>query len=138
VLLKGEFIKSITIPKLVKGESFTVHKISRRYEDDISAVCMAIKLVNDGPNLKEAVIALGGMAEIPKRATMLEKTVTKYWNKRDIAKRSYESLKEDFCPLDDVRASSEYRLQVSANLIKKTLLNRINEKVPNLAEPIEN
>ena len=41
---------------------------------------------------------------------------------------------EEFSPFTDVRASSEYRLQVSANLVKKTILMYLGESIENLAE----
>ena len=133
-LMGAEFIESITIPKLQSNESLLVHKISKRYEDDISTVCMAMKFRTDGGVLKEPRVAFGGMAEIPKRATQLERVIEKNWDTRELARPAYDALKKDFSPIDDVRASGEYRLQVSANLIQKIVLNYFFEELPNMAE----
>lgn len=121
-LQPGEFIQSVIIPKLIDGESFHFHKISRRYEDDISAVCMAIKFLVKDDAIERTRVALGGMAEIPKRANCLEKMLVINRTKTDIAKLAYAELKKDFSPISDVRGSAGYRLQVAANLVKKTLL----------------
>ena len=133
-LEKGEFIESIIIPKPDKNDHLIAHKISKRFEDDISAVCMAINVrLND--DLPSSVkIALGGMSGIPQRALGLEKVVLDHWNDENIAQLAYGAIKNEFSPLDDVRASSEYRLKVSANLVKKSILILKGAAVENLAE----
>ena len=134
VLEKGEFIESIIIPKPDKNEHLIAHKISKRFEDDISAVCMAmnVRLNDDLPSSLK--IALGGMSGIPQRALGLEKVVLDNWNDENIAQLAYGAIKNEFSPLDDVRASSEYRLKVSANLVKKSILILKGAAVENLAE----
>ena len=57
-----------------------------------------------------------------------------YWDKEDLAQKAYVALKEEFSPFSDVRASAEYRLQVSANLVKKSVLGIKGEAIANLAE----
>ncbi len=134
VLEKGEFIESIIIPKPDKNEHLIAHKISKRFEDDISGVCMAInvRLNDDLPSSLK--IALGGMSGIPQRALGLEKVVLDNWNDENIAQLAYGAIKNEFSPLNDVRASSEYRLKVSANLVKKSILILKGAAVENLAE----
>jgi xanthine dehydrogenase small subunit len=134
VLEKGEFIESIIIPKPDKNEHLIAHKISKRFEDDISGVCMAINVrLND--DLPSSVkIALGGMSGIPQRALGLEKVTLDNWNDENIAQLAYGAIKNEFSPLNDVRASSEYRLKVSANLVKKSILILKGAAVENLAE----
>ena len=133
-LEKGEFIESIIIPKPDKNDHLIAHKISKRFEDDISAVCMAINVrLND--DLPSSVkIALGGMSGIPQRALGLEKVVLDHWNDENIAQLAYGAINNEFSPLNDVRASSEYRLKVSANLVKKSILILKGAAVENLAE----
>mgnify|MGYP006086017397 FL=1 len=133
-LEKGEFIESIIIPKPDKNDHLLAHKISKRFEDDISAVCMAInvRLNDDYPS--SVKIALGGMSGIPQRALGLEKVALDHWNDENIAQLAYGAIKNEFSPFDDVRASSEYRLKVSANLVKKSILILKGAAVENLAE----
>ena len=59
------------------------------------------------------------MSGIPQRSNILENFLLKNWQEDNIAALSYKVLKEEFSPFTDVRATSEYRLQVSANLIKR-------------------
>ena len=133
-LEKGEFIESIIIPKPDKNDHLIAHKISKRFEDDISAVCMAmnVRLNDDLPS--SVKIALGGMSGIPQRALGLEKVVLDHWNDENIAQLAYGAINDEFSPLNDVRASSEYRLKVSANLVKKSILILKGAAVENLAE----
>ena len=122
---------------ILPEERLILHKISKRFEDDIFAVCIAIKVLIDVSRIAEVRVAFGGMAAIPKRAAHLEQTLLKSWNKTNLRELAYIALKGDFSPLSDVRASSKYRLQVSANLIHKTMLNLAGEFVPNLANACE-
>ena len=134
ILKKGEFIESIVIPKPTSKEQLITHKISKRYEDDISAVCMAINITLSGDHPTSVRIALGGMSEIPQRAHQLEKALIQYWNQENLTQHAYKALQEEFTPFSDVRASAEYRLKVSANLVKKSILMMKGEKVADLAE----
>ena len=137
LLEDGEFIQSIIIPKLSSEEQLILHKISKRFEDDISAVCMAIKVRMDARRIIDVCVAFGGMAATPKRATHLEQTLLQNWDKANLKELAYIALKDDFSPLSDIRASSKYRLQVSTNLVQKTILNLAGEFVPNLANVYE-
>ncbi|MDA8981026.1 xanthine dehydrogenase small subunit [Candidatus Thioglobus sp.] len=134
VIQQGEFIESIIIPKPNENQRLITHKMSKRYEDDISAVCMAINITSTNNKLESFKIAFGGMSGIPQRSNILENFLLKNWQEDNIAELSYKVLKEEFSPFTDVRATSEYRLQVSANLIKKTILMYQDQPVENLAE----
>ncbi|HEY0032651.1 MAG TPA: xanthine dehydrogenase small subunit, partial [Devosia sp.] len=69
----GEFVESVTIPHLPAGEKFAVYKISKRREEDISALCGAFRVfVNDAGIVGMVRIAFGGMAATPKRAKAVE------------------------------------------------------------------
>ena len=134
VIQQGEFIESIIIPKPSENQRLITHKMSKRYEDDISAVCMAINITSTNNKPESFKIAFGGMSGIPQRSNILENFLLKNWQEDNIAALSYKVLKEEFSPFTDVRATSEYRLQVSANLIKKTILMYKDQPVENLAE----
>ena len=134
VIQQGEFIESIIIPKPNENQRLITHKMSKRYEDDISAVCLAINITSTNNKPESFKIAFGGMSGIPQRSNILENFLLKNWQEDNIAALSYKVLKEEFSPFTDVRATSEYRLQVSANLIKKTILMYQDQPVENLAE----
>ena len=72
VIQQGEFIESIIIPKPNGNQRLITHKMSKRYEDDISAVCMAINISSKNNKPESFKIAFGGMSGIPQRSKKLE------------------------------------------------------------------
>ncbi|MFB1034624.1 MAG: xanthine dehydrogenase small subunit, partial [Sinobacterium sp.] len=91
--------------------------ISKRLEDDISASCAAIQLQCVDNVITSASIAYGGMAEIPKRASHCEQSlIGQPWSQASI-QQAMIMLEQDFNPISDFRASADYRLTVSKNLL---------------------
>lgn len=133
LLEPSEFIESIVIPMPSNGERLITHKISKRYEDDISAVCMAINVKGIESSSLSVKIGMGGMSGIPQRATELEKVFKESWDKDELLEVAYEALNREFSPFTDVRASAEYRLKVSAGLAKKSSLMLQGYAVEDLA-----
>ncbi|OAM78019.1 xanthine dehydrogenase small subunit [Devosia elaeis] len=119
----GEFVESITIPLLPAGETFATYKISKRREEDISALCGAFRVfVNDAGIVGMARIAFGGMAATPKRARAVEAAlVGKPWT-MDSVETVLPAFAEDYQPISDMRASAEYRLLAAQNLLKRFFL----------------
>ncbi|WP_026622686.1 xanthine dehydrogenase small subunit (plasmid) [Ensifer sp. WSM1721] len=119
----GEFVESIRIPFLADGDSFAVYKVSKRFDEDISAVCGAFRVKLDGTGrVADAVIAFGGMAGTPKRASNVEAALKgTAWNDAsiDVAVAAFE---QDFTPLTDWRASAGYRMLVAKNLLRRFYL----------------
>ena len=95
---------------------------------------MAINITSSGDHPTSVRIALGGMSGVPQRAHKLEKALIQYWNQENLTEQAYKALKKEFTPFNDVRASAEYRLNVSANLVKKSILMIKGESVADLAE----
>ena len=119
----GEFVESVTIPLLPAGEKFAVYKISKRREEDISALCGAFRVfVNDGGTVGAAYIAFGGMAATPKRAKAVEAAlVGKPWTQATV-EAAASAFAEDYQPISDMRASAEYRLLTAQNLLQRFFL----------------
>ncbi len=119
----GEFVESISIPYPQSGDHVAVHKISKRREEDISTLCGGFSLRLDEANkVSEIVIAFGGMAATPKRASNVEKALMgQVWNEDSIAKALPEFAK-DYQPMSDVRGSAEYRLLAAQNLLRRFYL----------------
>jgi xanthine dehydrogenase small subunit len=118
----GEFVRAVTVSKLAAGEHFRCFKLSKRYEQDISAVMGAIKLRLADGKIADARIAFGGMAGTPKRARAVEAKLKGLPPGDDagIAK-ALAALKDDFKPLDDMRASAAYRLEAATGLLAKAI-----------------
>jgi len=125
-LKKGEFIYSIRIP-LYKNNIFKAYKISKRFDDDISSLCASFNLEVSNNKIKNVFIAFGGMAEIPKRATICEKSLKNKHLSLDVFLKSKNYLEKDFNPIGDMRASRDYRLEVAKNLLIKCF-HEINSK----------
>jgi xanthine dehydrogenase small subunit len=118
----GEFLQSIFIPKSVDAAHLKIYKVSKRFDDDISAVLAAIKVQLENGKVSTIDVAFGGMAAIPKRAAKCESMLLNQdWNEATI-ERAAIALAEDFTPLSDARASREYRLQVAQNLLRRAFI----------------
>ena len=116
-LRRGEWIESVFVPKPAADGVFRVYKVSKRFDDDISAVLLALYLRRNKNTITSAVVAAGGMAEIPKRAMMTEKMLCgRQWNMQTFAEAG-DALADDFSPIDDMRASAQYRMRAAANLL---------------------
>lgn len=115
-LAPDEVIARISVPKLGADQVFRTYKVSKRYDQDISAVVGAFRLTIEDGTVAEARIAFGGMAATPKRAPACEAAlVGQPWNE-ETARRAGAVVAEDFQPIDDHRATANYRLRVAANL----------------------
>ncbi len=118
----GEFVRAVTVPKLGKEEQFRCFKLSKRYDQDISAVMGAIKLRIGSGKIAEARIAFGGMAATPKRAGAAEAKLRGLSVKDESAVHlALAALGDDFKPLDDMRASADYRLEAAKALVAKAV-----------------
>jgi xanthine dehydrogenase small subunit len=121
-LAPGEFIVSVSVPKAREGLLLGSYKVSKRIDQDISAVCIAIALALERDRVRSVRIACGGMAAIPSRAHATERALTgRHWS-RDTLDAAAGELAADFEPLTDLRASSRYRLEVAANLLRRFYL----------------
>ncbi|CAN7412020.1 xanthine dehydrogenase small subunit [Devosia sp. LjRoot3] len=119
----GEFVESVTLPLLPAGEKFATYKISKRREEDISALCGAFRVfVNDAGVVGMARIAFGGMAATPKRAKAVEAAlVGKPWTMETV-EAALPAFAGDYQPISDMRASAKYRLLTAQNLLKRFFL----------------
>ncbi len=129
VLKESEFIKSFTIPKAKPGQFLKLYKISKRLDDDISAVLGAFFIELKDNVVTEIRIAFGGMAGIPMRAKHCETALlNKPLNQTNIA-AAQQALTLDFQPMSDVRASDRYRMKVTQNLMQKCYLELQNRTI---------
>lgn len=128
-LQQGEYLSRILVSKTALAQPIEIFKLSKRYEDDISAVLAVFTLCAEG-KLK---MAFGGMAAIPKRATQTENYLDQYTFtienglSQDVIDKACEILAEEFTPMTDVRASSAYRIAATQNLLRKACLAFTNQ-----------
>jgi xanthine dehydrogenase small subunit len=118
-LAPGEFVVGITVPAAKPGTLFASYKLSKRIDQDISAVCAAFVVSVQGNWIVDARLAYGGMAATATRAAKAEAAlIGKSWSSASID-TAVAALAEDFKPLTDMRASRNYRLQAAGNLLRR-------------------
>lgn len=127
-LASDEYVHSVVIPKPNESVIINTYKISKRQDQDISAVCAAFALeLDEHQAIKSIKIGLGGMAAMPVRAVKTEAYLSsKLWNGGTID-QAMKVLAEEFTPLSDLRASSEYRKTVVSNLLKRFFLDSLDD-----------
>ena len=120
-LLAGSYIVAIHMPLMQANQHLFIHKISKRYEDDISACLVAVRidLSADGMTIDHAKIGLGGMAAIPLLVKNCQQALLGQPLEIASFKKAAKALPMDVSPLTDVRASREYRLHVVQRLLIK-------------------
>lgn len=118
-LQKGEFVAAIRVPEPAPDHLFACYKISKRFDQDISAVMAGFGLTLSDGIVTTARLAFGGMAGTPKRATAAEAALIGRPFDATSAKEAAAALTQDFQPLTDMRASADYRLLTAGNLILK-------------------
>ena len=133
VMAADEVLAFIKVPRPGTGESLKVYKISKRYDDDISAVCLAINLQIDKGVVAHASIGAGGVAATPARAVQTEAALAGQPWTQDTVQRAIAVLRAEFTPLSDMRASSAYRTEVLGNLLQRYWLESQGMQQINLA-----
>lgn len=119
----GEFVESLFVPSPAEGAEFCVYKVSKRRDEDITAVLAAFYLERDDAGKVATVrVAYGGMAATPKRSASAEAALAgQSWDATSI-EAAMAGIDADFTPLTDMRASSEYRALVARNLLQRFFL----------------
>ncbi|MCC0078536.1 MAG: xanthine dehydrogenase small subunit [Rhodobacter sp.] len=116
----GEFVEAVTIPR--QPDRLKCYKLSKRFDQDISAVLGCFNITVADGAVTRARIAFGGMAGIPKRALHVEAALTgQPWTQATVD-AALSAFAQDFTPLSDMRASADYRLQAARNLLIRYFL----------------
>jgi len=125
----GEFVESVFIPRPAPGTLNAAYKITKRRDEDISAVACGFHVALANGTVETARLAFGGMAATPKRAEAVEAAlVGKPWTLETVS-RAEAALAEDFAPITDWRASADYRARVARNLLRRFYLESTGEPV---------
>lgn len=123
LLQAGEYIEALLIPHLRENQRFRVDKVSKRRDDDISAVCLALRLdLDEAGTVTDARLACGGMAATPLRGAHTETALRGRPFDAIAVAAAQAAIPQDFQPIDDLRASAAYRLKVAQNLLQRALL----------------
>jgi len=121
-LQPGELVERVRVPLPPPGLRLAAYKVSRRFDQDISAVCAAFALVLASGVIRSARVAVGGMAATPKRAPACEAALAGQAWTEATCRRAAAALATDYAPISDLRASAGYRLTVAQNLLSRFYL----------------
>ncbi|MEX3809389.1 xanthine dehydrogenase small subunit [Paraburkholderia sp. BR13439] len=136
-MAEHEFVVGLKVPArggARKNLRFRTYKLSKRFDSDISAVCAAFSFIADGDVIREPRIAFGGMAATPKRALNAEAVLRDAAWHEATAQAAMLALGNDYAPLTDVRATSDYRLEAAKNTLYRFWLEtRAREPLPKSA-----
>jgi len=129
-LAPGEYLAALRLPAVPANLHFRTYKLSKRFDQDISAVAMAIAIQVENGRIEQARIAYGGMAAIPQRARHAEVALIGSTVAAPALETARAALEQDFAPIADMRASVVYR-----KLTSKNLLNRFFLEIAQAASP---
>jgi xanthine dehydrogenase small subunit len=127
----GEYVSALLAPRLAANQAYRAYKVSKRFDEDISAVMSAFRFTLEGDRIAEARVAFGGMAATPKRASGVEAAlVGARLSDRSSWSAAIAAIAQDFAPLTDMRATAAYRSKVAANLVAKALIEVAGAAAP--------
>jgi xanthine dehydrogenase small subunit len=122
----------VPLPPAVPGHWLRAYKISKRYDDDISALCLALVLKLQDDRVAQVSIGVGGVAATPVRARKTEAALLgQPWNRQTL-EQAIAALRAEFEPISDMRASAAYRRQVLGNLLERLWLQTQGHEEINL------
>ena len=129
VLKPGEFIEAIELPKPVRGHRFHAHKVSKRFEQDISATCCALHYRVVKGVLKDVRLAYNGLTPSPARAPKIE-AVLEGRTPGEVTPQALDAaIAASFTPRDGLRATWAYRALIARNLVLQFLESAAEETV---------
>ena len=134
ILAADEVLAWIKVPHPIPGSLLGAYKVSKRFEDDISAVCLAIEITLHDGVVERVAIGAGGVAATPVRAPRTEAALLGRALDEAAISAAQAVLCEEFEPLSDMRASAAYRRTVLGNLLRRFWLEQQGAAVINLQD----
>jgi xanthine dehydrogenase small subunit len=125
---RSEFVAGVAIPPRKSGQLLASYKVSKRIDQDISAVSAAFRVDVQAARVIDTRLAFGGLAGIAGRARRAESTLIEHgWSTTGI-EACIAALDEDFEPMSDMRAGASYRLRAAGGLLRRFYLQHQGEK----------
>ena len=122
VLAAGEMLVGIEIPRKHGAWVVRYERLDVRRAMDIAIAGVALALRRDGPDVAEARLALGAVAPTPLRVPEAEAALVAGGLRADPIERVIELAKAASSPIDDVRATAEYRREMVGALLRRALV----------------
>lgn len=121
-LAPGELLVRITLPRATPGSASAFDEVSRRHGDFALAGVAAHVAVNGDGVCTIARVGLFGLADRPVLAAQVSRTLVGVKPSRDAMRAAADaSARDDVDPSSDIHASSRYRRQLAAVLIRRVL-----------------
>ena len=121
----NEFVEALTIPR--QSDALRCYKLSKRFDQDISAVCGCFWIEVEDGTVKTVRLAFGGMAGTPKRASRAEAALRGMpWTDGTVG-AAMKAMERDFAPLSDMRASDTYRMEAAQNMLLRAWLEDLEQ-----------
>lgn len=134
VMAADELLVRIVVPKPAPSEQLKAYKISKRFDDDISAVCLVLNLDTADGTVQRASIGAGGVAATPVRAQQTEAALQgQPWTEATV-QQAMRVLQAEFSPISDMRASGDYRRTVLGNLLQRFWLESLGGAPASIAQ----
>ncbi len=127
----GEFVEAVSFAR--QADRLKCYKLSKRFDQDISAVCGCFNITVSDGKVTGARIAFGGMAGIPKRAAAVEAVLLGQPWTEETVRAALPAFDDDFTPMTDMRASAQYR-QESAKAMLERYFYEDQDEVTNVLE----
>lgn len=118
-LAPDELITRIIIPLPKKSETLRLYKISKRSHLDISSFTAAVSMQRDGDRIGAVRIAYGGVGPLVLRLPKTESFLAGRRFDLDGMSQAGVLAREEITPIDDVRGSREFRLQLAENILTR-------------------
>ena len=132
VMAADEVLAWIKVPLPKSDEFMRVYKISKRFDDDISAVCLALRMHLEHGYVRSVSIGVGGVSATPVRARMTEAVMINQEWTPELVHDAMQMLRAEFQPISDMRASAAYRVEVLGNLMQRFWLESQGHQAINL------
>lgn len=127
-LKPGEFVERVLVPK--DASHLRCYKISKRFDQDITAVLGAFNIQIEDGLVASARIAFGGMAGVPARAKSCEAALLGQPWTMETVEQGKNAIDQDFNPMTDMRASASYRSLAARNLLERYYLESQSSGLP--------
>jgi xanthine dehydrogenase small subunit len=129
VLQPSEFIEAVILRKATAGVAFRAHKVSKRFDQDISATCCAMSFEVVGGKFTNVKVAYNGLSPFPARAAKIESAIEGKSATQITTDALDDAIAQSFTPRDGLRATWAYRSLVARNLVMQFLEEQTSEQV---------
>lgn len=118
----NELLARIRMPRNTRAATHYYRKVGTRKAQAISKVCLAALAKLDDDQISDCRIALGSVAPIVVRCVQTEDALRGRKPDAGTIKSACATLSQEISPIDDIRSTADYRLQVARNLLTDFLL----------------